>query len=190
MSEKKKNNRDAIVKSIVLMVVIVLIGLVIWLLTANHETRITTTTGSSDYSTLECSSSHPDDPFFVSETAQRFTHSVKVMFADDVLKEISYRYDGTYNTNERAQNADAWLHADYNKYMGAVGVNSESLNPVFVPKKTKLTISLYAEAKKINSAVARLFFIKEEEFEKTSKYKSDDYRKMYESKGFTCTKSD
>lgn len=190
MSEKKKNNKTAVVKTIVLMIIIVLIGLVIWFLTSKHETRITTTSNGSDYSVLECSASHPDDPFFVSETAQRFTHFLKVMFADDELKEISYRYEGTYNNNEQAKNADAWLHGDYNEYMGSVGVNPESLNPVFMPSKTKLTISLYAEAKKINSAVARLFFIKEEEFSKTSKYKSDDYRKMYESKGFTCTKSD
>ena len=190
MSEKENKNRLIVIKTIALIILIVAIGIVIWLLTARHETHISTTTGSSDYRSLECSAAHPDDPFFAPETAQKISHDVSILFTDDNLKEISYRFEGVYNTEEKAEFNKVKMHADYDKYMVSGGLNQEILNPVFSIDKTKVRISLYAEAKKVNSVVARLFFMTGDDFEKISEFKPEDYRKMYESKGFTCKLND
>lgn len=190
MSEKNKSSQVPIVAIGLLMGIIILIGVAVWLLTNRNETYTTSTSDESNYSALECTSSHPDDPFFVSETAQRYTHSLKALFTDDTLNEMSYRYEGTYDSNEGAKHAEAWMHGDYNQYMVAGGLNEESLNPVFSIDKSKVIISLYAEKKKINNTVARLFFINDEEYVKIGKYTPDNYRKMYEARGFTCKVSD
>lgn len=187
MSEEKKKKID-IVKTILLMSFIVVAGLIIWLVTHKKETYISNPVADSDYSILECSSSSPENPFFAFGTAQRFTHSMKIMFTDGHMKEMSYRYDGTFNNEASAENAEAWLHADYNKYMTSNGLNAESLNPVFSIDKSKLMVSLYAEAKKIDKTVGRLFFIGDSEINKISEYTPDSFKEMYETKGFACKK--
>ena len=189
MSEKK-NSRGVIIRSIGFALAVGLVALVVCLLTYKQETHTTTDIKEGDYGALECNSSEPEEPFFVSQGVQRFTHEIKIMFAGDRVKEMSYRYDGTYNSDETAEHAMAIMHKDYNKYMESYALNSESLNPVFSENKSKITVSLYAESKKVDTAVARLFFIQGEDFDKLNDYKPEDYKKMYESKGFTCKMHD
>ncbi len=185
MSEKEKNN-SAIVRILAIIVLVGLIIMVAWILSNGKETRETTEVGQGDYNALTCTSSTVENAFFASSDAQRFSHEVKVLFYGESLKELSYRYDGTFSSNSVAENVEAWMHADYNMYMGKNGVYQESLNPVFSVNKSKLIVSLYAEAKKFNLAVAKLFFVDEENFAKLDSYKANDYKKMYEEKGFSC----
>lgn len=184
--ERNRHNKKIIIRAMVFALIVGIVALVIWFLTYKNESYTSTETGGSDYGSLECTSSNPTEPFFAHETAQRATHDVKILFTGGEMKEMSYRYDGTYNSDNSAKDAEAWMHADYNKYMGENGVKHGILNPVFSVSKSKLTISLYAESKKVNKAVARLFFINEEEYGKMGGYAVQDYRKIYESKGFTC----
>lgn len=185
MSEKKASRID-IFKTVVLMVIVAVVVLVIWFLTSGSETRISTEYSYGDLGSLQCTSENPSDAFFVSKNVQKFTHEIKVMFTENYIKEISYRYEGTYNSESVAETAAAEMHADYNIYMGNNGINQEGLNPVFMTDKTKARVSLYAESSKLNGTVARLFFISGDEFGKLSDYSRDDLKKMYVSKGFSC----
>lgn len=189
MKDKKKESGYLIAGTFILATIIVLILVVVWFFTNNHETIISEEFNQGAVSSLECSSTDDEDAFFSSEAAQRFEHIIKILFYDENLKETSYRFNATYNSDSMAEKNKVKLHADYNKYMSAVGLNSESLNPVFSMDKSKLMVSLYAEAKKLDSAVARLFFIDTDDYAKISDYSVDDFSKMYESKGFTCKKS-
>lgn len=112
------------------------------------------------------------------------------MFTDKKVKEMSYRYDGTFNSDDAAESAKAAMHADYNKYMSANGVYQETLNPVFSSHKSKLVISLYAETKKINQTIAKLFFINDDEYKKTGDFTLEDFKKFYELRGFSCKNHD
>ena len=185
MSENKKSRID-IVKTVVLMLIVGAVCLTIWLLTNQRETRISTTTETGNYGSLICTSSSPSEPFFVSKNVQRFTHEVTAMFTNEHLKDVSYKYEGTYSSTGTAETAMAELHADYNKYMANGGVYQEKLNPVFTTDKTKVRVSLYAEPEKLNSVVAKLFFLSDDDLSKLSKYSQNDLKKVYEKKGFSC----
>jgi len=174
----------------ILILIIGLILIIIWLLTFEKESISTTEPENTNYASLECTSSSPTNPFFSSSTVQRFTHEIKVLISNNKIKEMSYRYDGTFNSSDAAESARAWMHTDYNKYMQANNVYQEILNPVFSVQKSKVTVSLYAESKKINLTVARLFFIDENDFESIDDYTAEDLKKLYESKGFSCQNYD
>lgn len=185
-----KKEQKKIIDIGILILIIGIILMIIWILSFKKESVSTTEPQNNNYASLECTSSSPTNPFFTSTTVQRFTHEIKVLFSDQKIKEISYRYDGTYNSNEAAESAKAHLHAEYNKYMARNGVYEETLNPVFSTNKSKLMVSLYAETKKINPTVARLFFISADDYQTIDNYTAEDFKKLYESKGFSCKNYD
>lgn len=192
MSEKDKKNKkkSVFIGAAILALIVLLIALVIWFLTYKKESYTSTDMQDSNYEALECESMEPSEPFFAFETAQRSKHDVKILFLNSNVKEMSYKYEGTFNSDTSAENAEARMHADYNKYMGANGVNAEILNPVFSVNKSKLYISLYAEAKKVNKTVAKMFFVKDEEFDKIGDFNVKTFKKFYEDKGFACKTHD
>ena len=186
-SDKKK--MSAVIAVIIGLIVGVL-TIAIWLLTYKQESYISTDIELGNHGTLECTSSSPVGPFFAFETQREAEHIIRVLFTGEKIKELSYRYDGKFNSDNAAVNAEAWMHADYNKYMSANGVNQELLNPVFMVNGDKLTISLYAEVKKLGSAVASLFFISSDKYKDIKDYSMSDYNEMYRSRGFTCQSHD
>jgi len=186
MTEKKTNRID-LTKTFLLMLIILAAGTVIWLLTNRTETHITETIKDEEKNSLACKTSHPDDPFFVAERAQNYTHEVKLLFGDEQIREASYKYESTFSSHELAENALANMHVQYNKYLSESDVNPESYNPVFSTDKTKFRISIYAEMNKFNSAVARLFFINQDEFSKIGSMSIEQLKELYEGKGFSCT---
>lgn len=187
MSENKGSRVNTMMIAALVLVVGAVILAIMWLLTNRHETKISNTINTDNYSSLICESNSPEEPFFVSKSVQRFTHELKVMFNNGHLNDISYRYEGTYNSNDVAETAMAEMHADYNKYMSGGGVYQEKLNPVFATDKTKTRISLYAEPDKLNNVVARLFFLGEDDLNKLGSYSQSDLKELYEKKGFSCT---
>lgn len=187
MSEKNKQEKKAIVGAILFGLVVVFIGVITWLLT--HKTEIYTSEGSidTDASSLDCVASHPTDAFFVSSVAQSFEHRLKLIFKGEVVSDISYVFEGTYNSDSIAETAMAEMHAQYNKYMGKYGVSAENYNPVFTSVKAKANISIYVERAKLNNVIARIIFISDDEFRKIDEYKPEDFKKNYENRGFYCT---
>ena len=191
MSETEKvKDHMLIVKAIFFALLVGIIALVIWFLTYKQESYTSSETKEGNYSALECTASDPSEPFFTFESTQEMTHTIKVLFTEERLKDIMYKYDGTYVSQEAAENAEAWLHADYNEYLGANGVDRESLSPTFSVNNNKLMISIYAEAQKINDVVARLFFMDTDASNKVKDFSLKDYKMLYEAKGFTCQSHD
>lgn len=186
--EEKEKNRDhtVVVRAIFFALLVGIILAVIWLLTYKQESQTTSTIENGDYSALECTASDPSDPFFTFATTQEVTHSIKILFTEGKLNDVMYKYDGVYASKEEAENAEAWLHADYNEYLGANGVDRQSLSPTFSVNDNKLMISVYAEAKKINDVVARIFFLDTDASNKVKNFSLKDYKLLYETKGFAC----
>ena len=186
MNEKEKAKDNTVMKAIFFALLVGIIVVVIWFLTYKQESHTSSNVGESDYSALECTASDPSEPFFAFENTQEVAHTIKVLFSEGKLKDIMYKYDGTYASQEAAEDAEAWLHADYNEYLGANGVDMESLSPTFSVNDNKLMISLYAEAKKVNDIVARLFFMDTDASNKIKNFSLKDYKLLYETKGFAC----
>ena len=125
--------------------------------------------------------------FFVSKSVQRYNHEIRVVFKNQRPDAWQYHYNGTYNSNDSAEAAEAALHADYNIYMGENDLEQSSLNPVFSTIKSKVQISLYGDEKTITPATARFFFLESDELNNIFDSTIDDLKKDYEDDGFSCT---
>ncbi len=185
-NQDTENNKTVFVKIVFFAVIVGVTALIVWLLSYKKESHITNKIPQSNYSVLECKSSEPKEPFFSSDDASSRSYDIKVLFTDGALKELSYRYDGVFESESAAKNAEARMHADYNKYMDANRFRAESLNPSFSIIDSNLVVSLYADVTLFNRVVGRLFFISDEEFDKVQGYSEADYKKMYTSLGFIC----
>ncbi|MBR2831091.1 hypothetical protein IKE83_01910, partial [Candidatus Saccharibacteria bacterium] len=131
-----------------------------------------------------------DEPFFKSDTAQRYTHEIRATFKGDKLDDISYVYEATYNSPEAVESANAALHADYNTYMGENNQNQGMLEPIFANLKSKLKVSLYGNRSKLNDVTVKFFFLEPAEVQEMGKNDMDKLEKLYKEKGFSCVRSE
>ena len=191
---EKKSKKKKLISSISTWIVIIAtsigLGAVAFMLFRGEETHISTNTAETVIKSLVCNAASPKNPFFVSETAENYNHEIKVTYRGETADRISYVYDGVYVSNSVADTAGASLHADYNIYMGENGVYQESLYPTFSVVDNKLKVSLYTEYGKINSVIAKLFFINAEEFHNLDNYSIEDLGNLYAEKGFSCEVSE
>lgn len=182
MSEKKTDEVTLVgVAIIILLITGILVA--IWAVASKKETYVTEDSQDVVRTSLHCEASHVEGAFFVSSVVQNYQHELKLIFRSGDLDDVSYRYEGVYNSDSMAEAAMAEMHTRYNKYMGRY---AENFNPVFSAVGTKARVSIYAEKGKINSVVAPIFFMNVEEFAKLDEYKIEDFEKLYESKGFSC----
>ena len=185
MSEEKKNN-SLVATVICLVIIVAFICIVIWLLTHQSETRYSVPKEETDTSALKCTSSNGEDALLFAKSSQRNEYVLRFSFKDDRAKQISYEYNSVYNSDEAASSASADLFQEYVVFMEKNDVMRDSLNPNFAPVKSKLKISLYWDLSKGLGAVAPIFFMTEEEYNKLDKSGNADIKKMYEGKGFSC----
>ena len=187
--EKKSKNKKIISSAatwIVAIAVSIALSVVAFMLFGSKETHISTSTAETIIKSLVCNAANPKNPFFISETAENYNHEIKVTYRGETADKISYVYDGVYVSNSVADTAGSSLHADYNIYMGENGAYQESLYPTFSVVDNKLKVSLYTEYGKINSVIAKLFFINAEEFHNLDNYSIEDLGNLYAEKGFSC----
>ena len=187
MNERKEKSNYLIIGVIVAAIVIILILVIIWFFTNNRETIISEDADYGSISSLECETTKSEDAFFKPYDATRVKHRIVSTFKGDNIDDMSYDFEGTYNSEEKATNAEAWLHADYNLHFRDTGVSPETYSSNFVITKSKVKILVYAEHKQINKVIAPLFYLTGDDYDKIWDYSGKELKKVYEEKGFTCT---
>lgn len=191
MSDRDKDRKKkALIRAVAFALIIAFVAILILLLTNKKETLITQGTQDSNATLLKCEITHFEDAFFKHSTVQNTKHEIDISLLDDRISKMTYDYTGTYNSMEAAVSAEARLHADYNKYMSQAGLSPESYNPVFNAVKTKVRISLYAELKKMNSVIGKIFSLDEDEVKHLGDYGASEMKKIYEKKSFACSLKD
>lgn len=191
MSEGDRGRRKkALMRAVVFTLIVAFVAIVILLITNKRETLITQESQDSNATILKCEITYLEDAFFKYSTVQNTKHEIDISLLDDRMSKATYDYTGTYNSMEAAVSAEARLHANYNKYMSQAGLSPESYNPVFNAVKTKVRISLYAELKKMNSVIGKIFSLDEDEVKHLGDYGASEMKKIYEKKGFSCSLKD
>lgn len=181
---KKKNN---MIKAMIFVVVMIVLAVCMIFIFREKRTYTIETKEDTIMNSLYCNSENPEDSFFVSPSAIDTMHYVKIIFRNSIPDKFEYDYVGTYSNESAADTARSELHADYNKYMGSVGVYPENLYPIFEYDGAKAKIKLYAEkGGALNSATAKLFYLSTDEFGKLDSYSADDLKTLYGKKGFSC----
>ena len=156
------------------------------LLISPKETYISDGDKMESIGILDCRASSVDEAFFNYDTASRADHEIKITFKSGVADKINYTYEGEFSSNDAAEIALSWMHADYNNYMGEVGVYQEDLSPMFSVINAKGIINLYIDESKFTSATARFVFLDEDKYAVFRDMRAEEIGKLYESKGFSC----
>ena len=185
-----KNDKKFLSKFLIVFIMVVALIVIVWFFLNNGtETKTSSSITNSEVSLLRCTFGDTENAFFTSRTSLNHEHEIKVMARDNVMSEMTYNYNATYNSERAAEDDDARMHADYNFYMGDNNTDPESLNPVFSPVKQKDKITLHLKMEKLNAVTGKLFFLSSEDISdiRTKKnFEIGDLEKLYKSKGFSC----
>ncbi len=183
----KKTRRQLIVDIIIIILIAAFVIFLIVILSGRKETVTTTTTEKDKNSTLVCKTSKDlESGIFDYLSPNSHSHEIKIMLLNNKINKISYAYTGTYATDGAARNAHAFLHADYNEYMGKFSQKASDFSPNFNDAGTEVMISLFGQVENINSYTGKLFFLDSSEYNKAKTFSSDMLKKLYENKGFSC----
>lgn len=186
MDNKKEKHNYLIIGTVLAFVVAMFVLIVVWFFTNNRETRISEDVSYGAIASLECESTKSEDAFFKPYGAIRVKHKIISTFKGDNFDNMSYEFEGVYNSEDRATSAEAWLHADYNSHFRDTDVNPESYSPNFAVLKNKVRIAIYADRRKLNNMIAPIFYLFSEDYNKLEKLSREDFEKVYENKGFAC----
>lgn len=194
MKEKDdKKKKKLIIYAIMIALIIGFVALIIILLTFEKETHTYKKYEYDDMSALVCvlQSNDADNDFFSSDGASDVKHTIKLVYSNNLIQKMSYEYNGFYDSEENARKDSGELHAKYNIYMGDHGVNHDILAPVFQNNNNKALIRLYLDDYgKMNSTIAKLFYIGNGMIDTISKNSLDETKKLYENRDFSCIISD
>ena len=192
MEESKENKKKRVALGMIIVAALIgIVALVIFLLTHKTETYIHEVTTDEKISALVCVSNNNDSGFFISEEATSITHKVKLVYKNNEINKLSYELVGVYGSEDSAEQAKGGFNTDYNIYLGNNNIKYETLSPVFRYAENKAGVELYLDDyKKMNSVIAKLFFIDDSSVNSIAKNSIEMTKKYYEKKSFSCTIND
>lgn len=137
---------------------------------------------------LRCEDMALVHPVVEGNTPSLYKNIISAIFNDDELFSISYRYEGIYDSEGLAKNAEAAATAQYNiiltnKYDENIGIFSHN----FTVDQTELTMIITANVNDVSSKTAPYFLLDSDVVFPRS---FSEIKSTYESKGMTCTELD
>ncbi|MBO7657440.1 hypothetical protein J6S55_02265 [Candidatus Saccharibacteria bacterium] len=177
-------------KGITILVVflVILIGVVVLLINLFTPKTTYTSTGGETVSTqsLYCTTKSKDIPeaFFDISDAESANQSIKIIFKNKKIDNISYNADIIYKNAGDAKTAEAKLYAAYGNHLQNNGKDINAFSPNFSVVDNNVKIGLYAETKQLNNQLAKVFLI--DTNDSLSSYTSKVLSTLYKSKGFNC----
>lgn len=194
MSEEKKSNKKSVYGIIgVFCIVLAIVLAIVFILSDHHETRTTVNKDEEDMTSMDCNTnelSENVEPFFDYGDPVTTAHEIKTVFRNDKLDVVTYKYNGTYDSEKLAEEEMSSMHAQYNKYLGEHGIDQSVANPNFSRNNETVNIALYLEKDKLDHYTAEIFFISDDEFATAKDFSKKTMKELYESKGFSCTVHD
>lgn len=150
------------------------------------ETTTTTSGNNENLTAVVCSLENPEEAFFSSDQATATKHDVRFTFNGDNIDKVSYTLAASFPSEEAAKSVLSEWHADYNIYMGKVGLDIETLNPNFTLLGSDVAVSLFANRDQFTSDTATFLFLNVNDFIKVRKYSAEAMQKFYETRNFSC----
>ena len=186
MQKKQKTRKIGSIVAVVIVIlaVVVIIALCLSLLLRDHEEVVTKTQPTESLHAVVCEAEGTlEDEFFSPTGATDIDHTIKITYHTDDAEEINYTYEAEYPTPQMATEAEATLHAQYNKYMQTM---ADELSPSFSLVDDDLKINFFVKAYDLTSGLAKMVFINKDEFDQMSGFAVADLVKIYQNKGFSC----
>lgn len=185
MRERKSSLSKNIALITFVILVVLLFILIFMLLNRSAETKISSDYPESKQVYLVCTRGANDEAVFYTNDASRVKHEVKIIFDSNVIKTLFYEYEGSFSSNERADEAVLAMHIKYDLDMQD---NKVPKQPVakFWNSGSKGRVDLHADVVAINATSAKYFFINDDMLGNIHKIGRDEMKKYYEEQKFTC----
>lgn len=148
-----------------------------------------TISGEAKVNSITCRDDALRHPAFASKPAISYANTITASFRDNKLSSISLFSEGSYETEQMAEEAAAFAAADYNlTLVRKYGEKSDVFSNSFTVDGKKLQlVQTTRDISKINSNTIVYFLLDQG----TNIARSlDELTKQYEAKGFSCEKSD
>ena len=186
---KKEQRRQLWLGLGFLLIAIVLVVIIVTNAMEGETTGDLSISGEATVTGLKCENKTLVHPAFVSKPANSYTNVLTAIFRDDKLSSISLLAEGDYDTEQMMEEAKAFAEADYNLTLSnKYGEKIDVFSANFTVNGTKLQLAQTTrDIGKINANTVTYFLLDQG----TDIQKSlDGLKKQYESKGFTCEKSE
>lgn len=187
MREHKSSLNKNIATIIFVVFVTLLFILLFILLSRSVETRTSSDYPENKQEYLVCILGADDEAVFHTNDASRVKHEVKIIFDNNVIKTLFYEYEGSFSSNERADEAVLAMHIKYDLDMQENEVSKQPFSR-FWHSGSKGRIDLHADVAAINATSAKYFFIYDDMLENIYKTGRDELKKYYEGQKFVCKK--
>lgn len=182
---KEKKNHKALKLIGILLFLLIVVIIIIWLLHGK-----TTTTGQYPENirneSLSCVSKTKKYSIVDLVDSDEKELKINAIFnGEDSLKNISIIYTLIYATENDAYRSESVAHAELNETLTAAGFNTNKFSNKFARYNERLIISLTANGSELNEFSSRFFELNlndTDDFPKTL----TDFRKVYETTGFSC----
>ena len=190
MADTKRGNWKNAGMAIFAAIFCGLIIFIIFLLTTENRTEITSSTETFKMTSLTCNKLGADNEYFNEEgTVVDGEHEVRANFSNDELVDLMYIYKATYSGGTDLVHMKDVAEANFNLAYGNTYVYKDNLwSASFTVDKNKdlVKMSVYAGAGSLDSNVAKVFQLERENvFPKTV----ESMRSAYENTGFSCSVS-
>lgn len=184
-SGEKKNHRTIKIIGILLFL-LALTAIIIWLLRGKTTTNGQYPANITNES-LNCSSLSIEYPKISRRSAKSTELKMTMVFSGtEKLVSGSLRYILRYDNHSEAVNSEAVNHANFGTELASRNLKFTEFDNKFTILDNVLEVSLRASASSVNEFSADFFLIDtKNELPKTL----EEYRKNYESQGFTCETS-
>lgn len=175
--------------AVVAFVVFVVLLFILLFMLLNHsvETKVSSDYPENKQEYLVCTRGANDEAVFHTNDASRVKHEVKIIFDNNVIKTLFYEYEGSFSSNERADEAVLAMHIKYDLDMQENEVSKQPFSK-FWNSGSKGRVDLHADVAAINATSAKYFFINDDMLEKIYKTGRDEMEKYYEGQKFACEK--
>lgn len=137
-----------------LAVLVLIVCLIYWLMQPRVSVE-SDTTESAKITSMTCTGGDVVNEVFDTSTATTVTYTINLLFSDGILTNLTYQYEGTYESAEAAEAQLPYLHADYNLDLQDRGLTSTYFSSTTVGRVDNvLQISFTADSETLNPEVA------------------------------------
>lgn len=142
-------------------------------------------TGTTSLSCTTKSKNIPEAFFDVSK-AENASQSIKVIFKNRKMSDISYTADITYGDADTANTEKNNLNTKYNLFAQDAGKDVGIFTPNFSASGNNVKITLYADRDKLTPDLAKIFLIDTGDSNLDNYSSTKVLSTLYKTKGFSC----
>lgn len=176
-----KNSKSVIPYLVPVIFLALIAGVVIFLLFAMQGEVKTfgDVTENETSESVTCTVGNLDYPFFEYDDTTSKSTKINMIFKKDKLATINLIQEMRYNDSESANKSEILNHISMNKSFGST-YGADAFNADYYVDNTKMRLSLYTEANKLNEDAKKYFLATGTTNTKKVLIKN------YETQGFTC----